>query len=189
VLVLAGCVAQVPSRPPQVAATGAEAAATAPGRYGQGRLEGPQDARNHYAPIVAMLTPGYTVRLAPAGDEEAEHGFVWSVPVWFREPDWRHGAALSWAQFPTTGRRSGRLAYRLRLWSAPGEQPLVHLLAGAGGFWDLDEGVGPRAELGWLLGRYGRGGALLSLGWEYAASTRLHAGDLSLTFYVPYVVR
>lgn len=187
---LVGCAAGTAERPAGEAASSGASASSGVGRYGQTRLEGPEDARNHYAPVVAMLTPGYIVRVEPASDGDAsEHGFIWTVPIWFREPDWRHGAAFSIAQYPTTGRRSGRLVYRFRAWSAPAEQPILHLLLGAGGFVDLDDGVGPRAEVGWLLGRFGRGGALLTVGWEYAASQQLHSGDLSFTFFVPYVVR
>jgi hypothetical protein len=167
--------------------------ASPPHRYGGDRFEGPYDARNAYAPIVAMLAPGYSLRVsAGAGGElgeDAEHGVVWTVPVWFREPAWRHGAALSVAQYPATGRKVGRVVYRLRAWSPDVEGPIVHLLFGAGGFWDLDGGPGPRAEVGWLLGRFGRGGAMLGLGWEYAVRGDGPAGDLSLTFFVPYVVR
>lgn len=165
------------------------------GRYGQPRLRGPEDARNAYAPVVAMIVPGYTFRVAgnrpQAGARSRDpgaHGFVWSLPFWIRDPAWRHGFAVSFAQYPEPAEQEGRWVYRARLVSAPAQDAILHLLLGLGVSYGR-AGLGPRTELGWLLGRPGRGGALLLASYGYRLSQRAHVGELSVSAFIPYVIR
>lgn len=176
-----------------VACLGCSGSQTSESYYGMGhRSRDSAEVLNGYAPFMALGFPSYSVRVAPVQEDSYDrvaHGLSWNLALLVRPGEWRHGVGLRFTQFLRPASFEWGGSYRARLVSFPSEEPVAHILLGAGGSFETALGWGTTTESVLLFGKLGRANLAITFAHQYWPDSNENTLSFMLGASVPYVFR